>query len=256
MEVLNETIAQLQAQLLAMVQQMQEMTEQKATKEMKFNKKFELVADPGKYEGDKAEFNEWWTKVQTKIDWARATLQNMKQGTSRIDDFITKFLCLVRLMEISDEHGVYLLEQNTKPEVIKQVYITGQRRKTIGEAAFGTQQSVWFNNAKNSSFGSRTYGGHGEPMDVDAMQRGKCFNCRDCKILKNQCSECKWYAGCHKFEYRHSKGKGRDVHVMDTGRSAPSQPNPTSGMDYEAMKAHFYDMHTNELKAQGKDYGH
>ncbi|KAF9220557.1 hypothetical protein BS17DRAFT_714159, partial [Gyrodon lividus] len=43
--------------------------------ELKFNKKFELVADPGQYEGDKAKFNEWWTKMQI---WINANWDGME----------------------------------------------------------------------------------------------------------------------------------------------------------------------------------
>ncbi|KAF9225189.1 hypothetical protein BS17DRAFT_679784, partial [Gyrodon lividus] len=267
---LNATVAALQDQLTAMAVEMQKVKDKKGTKELKFNKKFELVADPSQYEGERAKFNEWWMKLQvwitsnwdgfktnqeiacavwtrmkgpiagryaetrmndclakrqpwpkwkdlqaevpeffrpqTEVDWARATLQNMKQGSSWVDDYITKFLSLITLSGISDEHGIYLLELNSKPEIIKQMYVTGQRKTIIQEAALAireigraqelyniqfssTQGSTWFNNAKQSSAssGSKTYGGHGEPMNVDAAQKGKCFNCggphmvHDCK---------------------------------------------------------------------------
>ncbi|KAF9223591.1 hypothetical protein BS17DRAFT_766883 [Gyrodon lividus] len=117
---LNATIAALQDQLTAMATEMQKVKDEKGTKELKFNKKFELVADPGQYEGERAKFNEWqpWPKwkdlqaevpkffrPQTKVDWARATLQNMKQGNSRVDDYITNFLSLITLSGISDEHS-------------------------------------------------------------------------------------------------------------------------------------------------------
>ncbi|KAF9225959.1 hypothetical protein BS17DRAFT_765685 [Gyrodon lividus] len=245
-------MATLQDQLTTMATEMQRVKDEKGMKEMKFNKKFELVADPGQYEGERTKFNEWWTKMQdlqdeipeffrpqTEVDWARATLQNMKQGNSRVGNYITKLLLLVTLSGISDEHGIYLLEHNSKPEIIADVcYKTKEaEHPRCGPYNKRNWGSAWFNNAKQSSAssGNKTYGGHGEPMNVDAAQKGKCFNC----------------GGPHM-----SKGKGRDVHATGTEQEAtPSASNPVSGIDYEAMKAYFYNVHVNELKAQGKGQG-
>ncbi|KAF9221285.1 hypothetical protein BS17DRAFT_845535 [Gyrodon lividus] len=327
-DTLNATVATLQDQLTTMATEMQRVKDEKGTKELKFNKKFELTKlqvwitlnwdgfktnqeiacavwtrMKGPITGRYAETRmnncltkrqPWpkWTDLQsevpkffwpqTKIDWARATLQNMKQGNSQVDDYITKFLSLVTLSGISDEHGIYLLERNSKPEIIKQMYVIGQRKTTIQGAShtireigraqelyniqFGsTQGSTWFNNTKQSSAfsGGKTYGGYGEPMNVDAAQKGKCFNCggphmvRNCKAPKNPCKECKWLGGRHKNDCRQSKGKGRDICATDTERGTALPPSdPVAGMDYEAMKAYFYNMHVNELKAQGKGQGH
>ncbi|KAF9224855.1 hypothetical protein BS17DRAFT_795196 [Gyrodon lividus] len=87
-------------------------------------------------------------RPQTETDWARATLQNLKQGMSWVDNFITRFLSL----------------WNSKLEIIKQMYIMGQRKAKIGDAAmmireishaqelyhiqFRHQGSTWFNNTK------------------------------------------------------------------------------------------------------------
>ncbi|EGO29504.1 hypothetical protein SERLADRAFT_433484 [Serpula lacrymans var. lacrymans S7.9] len=37
----------------------------------KFNKKFEVIADPGAFEGDRAQFAKWWIKLQiwVKANW-------------------------------------------------------------------------------------------------------------------------------------------------------------------------------------------
>ncbi|KAF8834503.1 hypothetical protein BDN67DRAFT_914879, partial [Paxillus ammoniavirescens] len=35
--------------------------------ERKFSKKFKVVANPGSFEGDRARFSEWWTKIQIWI---------------------------------------------------------------------------------------------------------------------------------------------------------------------------------------------
>ncbi|KAF9219535.1 hypothetical protein BS17DRAFT_821664 [Gyrodon lividus] len=192
------------------------------------------------------------------MDWARATLQNLKQGSSLVDDFITRFLSLVTQAGISNEHGVYLLEQNSKPEIIKQMYIMHQRKANIQDAAvtireigraqelyhiqFGHQGSTWFNNAKQpsaSSSGSKVYSGCREPMNIDTAQKGKCFNCTHAMQLQST-----------KIPALNASGwEGTEQ------QSALPQTNLVSGMDYEAMKAYFYDMHVNELKAQGKGQG-
>ena len=60
--------------------------------------------------------------TQTEKDWAKTQIQNTKQGRFRIDDFIARWLSLFRQAKISDDHGVYLLEKNTSPRIIQQIF--------------------------------------------------------------------------------------------------------------------------------------
>ncbi|KAF8834504.1 hypothetical protein BDN67DRAFT_914887 [Paxillus ammoniavirescens] len=160
------------------------------------------------------------------------------------------------MANISNEHAIYLLERNTKPEIIKHYFLTTERQTTLDtayrairevgrsfelyEVQFGNQGCCWFNNGPqrnrvehSSSGGSKTYGGRREPMDIGAAQKGKCFNCGQDHFV---------------WDY---------VRVSQLEPSAPqTQGNPLAGMDYEAAKAYFYDLHTTEMKAQGKGFGH
>ncbi|KAF9219392.1 hypothetical protein BS17DRAFT_770059 [Gyrodon lividus] len=121
----------------------------------------------------------------------------------------------------------YLLQQNSKPEIIKQMYITGQRKGKINDVAMmireigHTQNSIIYS-SDTREVPSVTMPNNPLPLPAVA------------KLMT-------------------VKGKGRDVHATGTEQQgAPSQTNPVSGMDFKAMKAYFYDMHINELKAQGK----
>ncbi|KAF9226845.1 hypothetical protein BS17DRAFT_668155, partial [Gyrodon lividus] len=68
-------------------------------------------------------------------DWAWAPLQNFTQGTSWVDKYTTKFLSLFRMAGMSDKHGVFLLERNSNPKIIKQMYLTGKRTAIVAKVA-------------------------------------------------------------------------------------------------------------------------
>src|SRR5271168_632380 len=78
----------------------------------------------------KAEVEEYF-QPQTEKDWARHQIASFKQGQLRVDEFATRWLALFRQAAISDDHGVYLLEQNASPEIIKQIYLNGQRQVVV-----------------------------------------------------------------------------------------------------------------------------
>ncbi|EGN99373.1 hypothetical protein SERLA73DRAFT_73904 [Serpula lacrymans var. lacrymans S7.3] len=62
--------AQIQA-LINQLAKIQAAPAVEATVERKFNKKVEIVADPGAFEGHRARFAEWWIKLQVwiKANW-------------------------------------------------------------------------------------------------------------------------------------------------------------------------------------------
>ncbi|KIJ60958.1 hypothetical protein HYDPIDRAFT_31828 [Hydnomerulius pinastri MD-312] len=285
--------------------------------EKKFNKKVEVIADPGQYTGEKARFAEWWTKMriwlranadalseclisdewpdqheilaeienfflpQNEQDWARPQIQSCKQGNLRVDEYISKWLSLYQQSKISEEHTVYLLEINTNPHIIKQVFILGgqadtvnaylEHIQTIGRAQESflmfqpltkTQGRAWGNNAS----GSKTYGGQGEPMDIGAATKGRgagsseCYKCGkgghfacDCKAPNCRCGS------HHHTSERHpagqGKGKGLEVRSTSASNDAPQSQADFKQMDFEEAKAFFYDMQVAEMKSQGKGFG-
>ncbi|EGN98282.1 hypothetical protein SERLA73DRAFT_74511 [Serpula lacrymans var. lacrymans S7.3] len=59
----------MHAQILTLTMQLAELQENPpvATSGQKFSKKVEIIADPGTFEGDWAQFAKWWIKLQIWI---------------------------------------------------------------------------------------------------------------------------------------------------------------------------------------------
>ncbi|KIJ63728.1 hypothetical protein HYDPIDRAFT_29080 [Hydnomerulius pinastri MD-312] len=268
--------------------------------EKKFNKKVEVIADPGQYTGEKARFTEWWTKMRIWLqanadalsnnfklctvnerDWACSQIQSCKQGNLQVDEYISKWLFLYRQSKISEEHAVYLLEINTNPHIIKQVFtLSGQadivnayleRIQTIGRAqesflmfqpSTKTQGHAWGNNAS----GSKTYGGQGKPMDIGATTKirgagsSECYKCSkgghfacDCKAPNCRCGSNRHTSERHPAGQ--GKGKGHEVRSTSMTNDAPQSQADFKQMDFEEAKAFFYNMQVAEMKSQGKGFG-
>ncbi|EGN99031.1 hypothetical protein SERLA73DRAFT_73606 [Serpula lacrymans var. lacrymans S7.3] len=71
---INSLLHNMCAQIQALTNQLAEIQAAPAaesTVEQKFNKKVEIVADPGAFKGDRARFAEWWIKLQIwiKANW-------------------------------------------------------------------------------------------------------------------------------------------------------------------------------------------
>ncbi|KAF9222856.1 hypothetical protein BS17DRAFT_767605 [Gyrodon lividus] len=261
---LLEQITQLNMQLAAM-----------STTERKFSKRFEVVADPGHYEGDRAKFTKWWTKIkvwmkanwdgletnrdtacvveiegvfhpQTEKDWAQALLQNFTQGMLWVDEYTTKFLSLFRMAGMSDKHRVFLLERNLNPKIIKHMYLTGKRTTTVTQVAGVIQEIGRAQGLYDLQF-SRNQGG---TWSNNAAPKGSS--------LSGQTRGGKVYGSCQKKDCcSGQKGKGWQVQQTELKQqSAPPQAKALKGMDYEAMKAYFYNLHMTELKAQGEGFSH
>ena len=61
---------------------------------------------------------------QTSTEWAKQELRKLKQGGSRIEDFMAKFISLKVQGKVSDDFACALLEQAIKPEVLHEVLLT------------------------------------------------------------------------------------------------------------------------------------
>ena len=61
---------------------------------------------------------------QTSVEWAKQELRKLKQGGSRIEDFMAKFISLKVQGKVSDDFTCALLEQAIKPEVLCEVLLT------------------------------------------------------------------------------------------------------------------------------------
>ncbi|EGN93991.1 hypothetical protein SERLA73DRAFT_163339 [Serpula lacrymans var. lacrymans S7.3] len=110
--------------------------------EKKFNKKVKVIADPGTFEGDRAQFTEWWIKLQiwVKANWDAFAdnfeqICSFKQGNMRTDDFVTRFLALSIQGGLGNEHAVELLERNVNPHIAEQLYLQDMRSDDLSVAA-------------------------------------------------------------------------------------------------------------------------
>ncbi|EGO21198.1 hypothetical protein SERLADRAFT_441567 [Serpula lacrymans var. lacrymans S7.9] len=131
----NTLLHNMHAQILALTTQLTELqanpTAAARSVEKKFNKKVEVVAGPGTFEGDRVAtavlsrlkgpvagqyaqvrmqecytMGVWpvwddlkveikkYSKPQAERDWARQQICTFKQGNMRTDDFVTRFLAL------------------------------------------------------------------------------------------------------------------------------------------------------------------
>ncbi|EGO22842.1 hypothetical protein SERLADRAFT_439617 [Serpula lacrymans var. lacrymans S7.9] len=144
--------------------------------EQKFNKKVKIIADPGAFEGDWAQFAEWWIKLQIWIkanwdvmqecytagvwptwddlkvkikkyfkpqaehNWAHQQIHTFKQGNMRTDDFVTWFLALSIQGGLVNEHAVELLERNVNPHIAEQLYIQDMWHENLAAAAEEVQK--------------------------------------------------------------------------------------------------------------------
>ena len=220
-----------------------------------------------------------------KKDWARKELHELKQEKLVTDNFIVKWKALYLQAEIDDSHAVELLEKNTAPGTIAQIFQEGKRMedpidyqkeiRRVGSARESLDFIMGLTQYRNTYKSS----GHKDPnaMDVSVAQRGNggsCFNCggtrhraKDCRKPKVEFPDCHFLGGGHKKECRCSNTRG--VHItnstqeaaMSWGDSSSPKEKPRNnadpfvavrGMSYDAMKAYFYDMKTLEDKGKGK----
>ncbi|EGO04985.1 hypothetical protein SERLA73DRAFT_68642 [Serpula lacrymans var. lacrymans S7.3] len=213
----NALLHNMCAQILALTTQLAELQANPPAAtpsvEKKFNKKVEVVADPGAFEGDRARFAKWWIKLQIWIKANWEAFADDFEGNMRTDDYITRFLALSIQGGLGNEHAVGLLERNVNPHIAEQIYLQDTRNGNLALAAEEVQQvgramelyamhqsggsttknnfsqrSPGSSNQKhNHSHGFKPFGlqpGQGAPMDIGAVQggqmrrfKGSCYNC-------------------------------------------------------------------------------
>ncbi|EGN99018.1 hypothetical protein SERLA73DRAFT_73592 [Serpula lacrymans var. lacrymans S7.3] len=175
---INSLLHNMPAQIQALTTQLAELqANPPATTpsvEKKFNKKVEVVADPGAFEGDSAicrmvyqtpdlgpvvgrytqvrlqecyNVGVWPTwddlkveikkylKPQAERNWACQQIRSFKQGNMRTDDFVTRFLALSIQGDLGNEHAVELLERNVNPCIAEQIYLQDMRNENLSQAA-------------------------------------------------------------------------------------------------------------------------
>jgi hypothetical protein len=180
-----------------------------------------------------------------------------------VDEFATKFLTLVRQGEITNEWAVALLESNTSPAIMQQVFMQGRRKAQMDLyieeiRAIGRAQELYkmnFGGGWKGPFSGHQYTetgtqpGRGAPMEIGAVGRSMadciCYNCQEKGHMARGCKN----APRTRKEGPAPKKDGRQVRQVE-GHQAGS----LDGMTYEEAQAFFYDKQIAEMKAAGKEF--
>ncbi|KAG5635279.1 hypothetical protein DXG03_005460 [Asterophora parasitica] len=160
-------------------------------------------------------------QVVLECDYARQKIENLKQGSMKIDDFMVEFEVLVTKSGITDLQAIDLLEQNVNPEIIQALFWQGKRKTKMEEAmqeifqighAMEMYNFMKGNPRLSGSSGWTSWtgaGGHQQsagrsnqkplaatpqyaPMDVDATctkSKVQCFKCRGFGHYARNCKQ-------------------------------------------------------------------
>ena len=175
---------------------------------------------------------------QLQQDWARNALKKLKQTDNMSTvAFIAEFMKLKYYAKTDDGAAIGYLEDNVHPRIRYQLFSTGQRSQNYNATLMAIKEigsnleayrmyaragqeaglSKTLNQLEMVEIGLRP----GTEEDIgtlswDEKKKGKgkgnpsprsnkCFNCgteghgiKDCRKLKNQCTECKFHGGSHR----------------------------------------------------------
>ena len=161
------------------------------------------------------EGNFWPTNEE---DWNRKALSFLRQGSTPMDTFITRFNMFQALAEYPEDQLIKLLEQNANQQIVERLILEKGCYTSVADFKKDLKQAgrrKQLLNPIKSGMVKRAKMKDPNAMDIDATWSGnnKCFNCgrehftKECKKSKLQCSECKFLSGGHKKDCSHW-GKG------------------------------------------------
>ena len=191
---------------------------------------------------------------QMSTEWAKQELRKLKQGGSRIKDFMAKFISLKVQGKVSDNFACTLLEQAIKPEVLHEVLLTNtdisiwddftEQTLKVGRnlewlqilcgGGYGYQQS---SGGGACFLAAGTQPGAGAPMDIGAAHQGQpqqrgnlqCYNCQNMKVPCGQQPTAARVAEIPKQPMAGPSNAGKRVHALQ-------------GMDFDAMRTYFLNL--------------
>ena len=205
-------------------------------------------------------------------DWNWKALLSLKQGSTPMDMFITRFDMFQALAQYPEDRLIELLEQNADWQIVERLVLEKgyymavvDFKKDLKEA--GSQKQL-LNFIKS---GTAEWAKTRDPnaMDIDAAWSGnnKCFNCgrehftKECKKLKLQCSKCKFLSSGHKKDCSRQGKGGCQAHDTKTEEGATSWDEDKSTKKEKEDKGKGHDwsksiqgMSLDKARAWFKDY--
>ena len=202
---------------------------------------------------------------QTSTEWAKQELRKLKQGGSRIEDFMAKFVSLKVQGKVSDDFGCTLLEQAIKPEVLREVLLTNtdigiwddfveqmlkvgcnlERLHILRGGGYGYQRSSG-GGARFSAAGTQP--GASAPMDIGAAHQAQpqqragnpqCYNCQQFGHIACNCQNKKVPRG-------QAPQAARAAEIPQQPVAGPSNADERvralQGMDFDTMRAYFLNL--------------
>ena len=140
---------------------------------------------------------------QTSTEWAHQELRKLKQGGSRIKDFINKFISLKHQGKVSNDYACALLEQAIRLELLREILLAdtdignwdafhedvlkvGHNLERL-QILCGSALSYQCSSGGGTCFSAAgTQPGASAPMDIGAAHQGQsqqrgnpqCYNCQ------------------------------------------------------------------------------
>ncbi|EGN96441.1 hypothetical protein SERLA73DRAFT_154755 [Serpula lacrymans var. lacrymans S7.3] len=171
---LNALLHRMRQQIIDLTVQLGELQNNPTPVEQRFNKKVEIVADPGSFDGDKARFAEWWIKLQI---WIKANIKafedNFKLTTAvllRLKGPVAGRYAQVRLQECY-QSGNWPAWEDLKVEIEKYFKPQAERDWARQQIHSFTQGNMRTDNFVTRFLALSIQGGLGNEHTVELLER-------------------------------------------------------------------------------------